>query len=217
MRCCGCASSIPRLQRWSSAPRRNGCSARGRTSACWVRHRTPARSPSASSPTRPAARSRTRARTRGSATSARSGEAPREAATNSRSPRTGFCSSTTARARCRFPRCPRSACCREPGAWCAWSTSARCAGTAPTSSRPPRRGYGARGRSNGDWWTRSRSRRASRRWWNIAPGPSRRRATGRRRRAGSASGRSSAGSKEGASRTHTSKRNWNERNACAGS
>ena len=38
---------------------------------------------------------------------------------------------------------------------------------------------GRAGRSNGDWWTRSHPPPASRRRWNIVPGPSRRRATGR--------------------------------------
>ena len=107
------------------------------------------RSPSASSPTRPGAPSRTPARTRASAISAQSTAPRREAATSSRWPPTGSSSSTTAPARCRCRRSRSSACCPAPVDWCAWSTSARCAATGRTSSPPPRKGV--RGRRAVDW------------------------------------------------------------------
>ena len=58
----GCASSIRRCRWCCCAPASRGCSAPAPTSACWPAPRTPTRSTSASSPTRRATASRTRAR-----------------------------------------------------------------------------------------------------------------------------------------------------------
>ena len=84
-------------------------------------------------------------------------------------------------ARCRCPRCRCSPCCPAPAGSPAWSTSARCAATGPTSSPRSRRASRASGRSSGGWSTRRAAKPLGRARPERAAGAGRARRPARRR------------------------------------
>ena len=137
---------VPRVR---AVPGSHECSAPGRTSRCWPARRTATRSTSASSPTRPATRSRTPPPIPARRGSPRSTVRRPAAATSWPWRATRSSSSTIGPRPSRCPKCRCSPCSPAPAGSPASSTSATSAATSPTCS--PRGPRVCKGQQAVDW------------------------------------------------------------------